>query len=181
MLYRESLSDGCQAWHFRNANNESEAGAEIYSRLLLFFKHVDELINSRLVASEDESHLLLRSHLTMEDLESEEFKVHDPCVAWLNGNNPPFSLAYYSWVTQCPTLMISPETEPQVRRPCNRLFLLWILSRRCNNTRPSSLNCLNPVRERSGCSQQGRTRPVVQPQQQPHHGSPGQQLPGEYF
>lgn len=77
--------------------------------------------------------------------------------------------------------MISPETEPQVRRPCNRLFLLWILSRRCNNTRPSSLNCLNPVRERSGCSQQGRTRPVVQPQQQPHHGSPGQQLPGEYF
>lgn len=38
-----------------------------------------------LVVSGDESHLLLRSHLTMEDLESEEFKVHDPCVAWLNG------------------------------------------------------------------------------------------------
>lgn len=68
----------------------------MYSRLLLFSKHDDELINSRLVASEDESHLLLRSHLTMEDLESEEFIVHDPCVAWLNGNNPPFSLAYYS-------------------------------------------------------------------------------------
>uniref|UniRef100_A0A3B5B776 Inactive dipeptidyl peptidase 10-like n=1 Tax=Stegastes partitus TaxID=144197 RepID=A0A3B5B776_9TELE len=33
-----------------------------------------------------ESHLLLRSHLTMEDLEREEFKVHDPCVAWLNEN-----------------------------------------------------------------------------------------------
>lgn len=33
----------------------------------------------------DESHLLLRSHVTMEDLESEEFKVYDPCVAWLNG------------------------------------------------------------------------------------------------
>uniref|UniRef100_A0A3Q3XAT7 Inactive dipeptidyl peptidase 10-like n=1 Tax=Mola mola TaxID=94237 RepID=A0A3Q3XAT7_MOLML len=31
-----------------------------------------------------ESHLLLRAHLTMEDLESEEFKVHDPRVAWLN-------------------------------------------------------------------------------------------------
>uniref|UniRef100_A0A3P8UB18 Inactive dipeptidyl peptidase 10-like n=1 Tax=Amphiprion percula TaxID=161767 RepID=A0A3P8UB18_AMPPE len=31
-----------------------------------------------------ESHLLLRSRLTMEDLEREEFKVHDPCVAWLN-------------------------------------------------------------------------------------------------
>lgn len=38
-----------------------------------------------LVVSGDESHLLLRSHLTMEDLESEEFKVHDPRVAWLNG------------------------------------------------------------------------------------------------
>lgn len=38
-----------------------------------------------LVVPVDESHLLLRSHLTMEDLESEEFKVHDPCVAWLNG------------------------------------------------------------------------------------------------
>lgn len=34
---------------------------------------------------EDESHLLLRSHLTMEDLESDEFKVHDPSVAWLSG------------------------------------------------------------------------------------------------
>lgn len=44
--------------------------------------------NSCLFASEDESHLLLRSHLTMEDLESEEFKVHDPCVAWLNGKDP---------------------------------------------------------------------------------------------
>uniref|UniRef100_A0A3Q2CQY5 Inactive dipeptidyl peptidase 10-like n=1 Tax=Cyprinodon variegatus TaxID=28743 RepID=A0A3Q2CQY5_CYPVA len=31
-----------------------------------------------------DSHLLLRSHVTMEDLESEEFKVHDPCAAWLN-------------------------------------------------------------------------------------------------
>lgn len=41
-----------------------------------------------LFPSEDESHLLLRSHLTMEDLESEEFKVHDPCVAWLNGKDP---------------------------------------------------------------------------------------------
>lgn len=40
---------------------------------------------SCLFVSGDESHLLLRSHLTMEDLESEEFKVHDPCVAWLNG------------------------------------------------------------------------------------------------
>lgn len=35
--------------------------------------------------SGDESHLLLRSHLTMDDLEGEEFKVHDPRVAWLNG------------------------------------------------------------------------------------------------
>ena len=35
----------------------------------------------------DESHLLLRSRLTMEDLESEDFKVHDPCVTWLNGKS----------------------------------------------------------------------------------------------
>lgn len=45
-----------------------------------------ELINS-VFASEDESHLLLRSHLTMEDLESTEFKVHDPCVSWLSGKD----------------------------------------------------------------------------------------------
>lgn len=45
-------------------------------------------MDSCLFVSEDESHLLLRSHLTMEDLESEEFKIHDPCVAWLNGKDP---------------------------------------------------------------------------------------------
>ncbi|XP_029282345.1 LOW QUALITY PROTEIN: inactive dipeptidyl peptidase 10 [Cottoperca gobio] len=44
------------------------------------------VILSVIVLTPDESHLLLRSHLTMEDLESEEFKVHDPCVAWLNEN-----------------------------------------------------------------------------------------------
>uniref|UniRef100_A0A3Q2U4K4 Inactive dipeptidyl peptidase 10-like n=1 Tax=Fundulus heteroclitus TaxID=8078 RepID=A0A3Q2U4K4_FUNHE len=31
-----------------------------------------------------ESHLLLLSHVTMEDLDREEFKLHDPCAAWLN-------------------------------------------------------------------------------------------------
>ncbi|XP_066527465.1 inactive dipeptidyl peptidase 10 [Hoplias malabaricus] len=34
----------------------------------------------------DESHLLLHSRLTVEDLESEDFKVHDPCATWLNEN-----------------------------------------------------------------------------------------------
>ncbi|XP_019129319.1 inactive dipeptidyl peptidase 10 [Larimichthys crocea] len=44
------------------------------------------VILSVILLTPDESHLLLRSHLTMEDLESDEFKVHDPCVAWLNDN-----------------------------------------------------------------------------------------------
>ncbi|XP_051281246.1 LOW QUALITY PROTEIN: inactive dipeptidyl peptidase 10 [Dicentrarchus labrax] len=44
------------------------------------------VILSVILLSPDESHLLLRSHLTMEDLESEDFKVHDPSVAWLNEN-----------------------------------------------------------------------------------------------
>ncbi|XP_071388393.1 inactive dipeptidyl peptidase 10 [Centroberyx affinis] len=44
------------------------------------------VILSVILLTPDESHLLLRSRLTMEDLESEEFKVHDPCVAWLNEN-----------------------------------------------------------------------------------------------
>eukprot|EP00064_Thunnus_orientalis_P005747 superscaffoldBa00000576_g5761 len=42
------------------------------------------VILSVIVLTPDESHMLLRSHLTMEDLESEDFKVHDPSVAWLN-------------------------------------------------------------------------------------------------
>ncbi|KAM4610195.1 inactive dipeptidyl peptidase 10 [Polymixia lowei] len=42
------------------------------------------VILSVILLTPDESHLLLRSHLTMDDLESEEFKVHNPCVAWLN-------------------------------------------------------------------------------------------------
>ncbi|KAK5609066.1 hypothetical protein CRENBAI_016943 [Crenichthys baileyi] len=44
------------------------------------------VILSVVILTPDESHLLLRSHLTMEDLESDEFKVHDPCAAWLNNN-----------------------------------------------------------------------------------------------
>ncbi|XP_031146150.1 inactive dipeptidyl peptidase 10 isoform X2 [Sander lucioperca] len=44
------------------------------------------VILSVILLTPDASKLLLRSHLTMEDLESEEFKVHDPCVAWLNEN-----------------------------------------------------------------------------------------------
>ncbi|XP_059384191.1 inactive dipeptidyl peptidase 10 isoform X2 [Carassius carassius] len=34
----------------------------------------------------DESHLLLLSRLTLENLESEDFRVHDPCATWLNEN-----------------------------------------------------------------------------------------------
>ncbi|KAF3697244.1 Inactive dipeptidyl peptidase 10 Dipeptidyl peptidase IV-related protein 3 [Channa argus] len=44
------------------------------------------VILSVILLTPDESHLLLRSHVTMEDLESEDFKVHDPSVAWLNEN-----------------------------------------------------------------------------------------------
>uniref|UniRef100_A0A672JGJ9 Dipeptidyl-peptidase 6b n=1 Tax=Salarias fasciatus TaxID=181472 RepID=A0A672JGJ9_SALFA len=46
------------------------------------------VILSVILLTPDETHLLLRSHLTMEDLESEDFKVHDPSVAWLNGKGP---------------------------------------------------------------------------------------------
>ncbi|KAL7859443.1 hypothetical protein SRHO_G00145900 [Serrasalmus rhombeus] len=41
---------------------------------------------SIILLTPDESHLLLHSRLTVEDLESEEFKVHDPCATWLNEN-----------------------------------------------------------------------------------------------
>ncbi|XP_043081378.1 inactive dipeptidyl peptidase 10 isoform X1 [Puntigrus tetrazona] len=34
----------------------------------------------------DESHLLLLSRLTLENVESEDFRVHDPCATWLNEN-----------------------------------------------------------------------------------------------
>ncbi|KAA8591327.1 hypothetical protein FQN60_002270 [Etheostoma spectabile] len=48
------------------------------------------VILSVILLTPDASKLLLRSHLTMEDLESEEFKVHDPRVAWLNENEVAF-------------------------------------------------------------------------------------------
>lgn len=44
------------------------------------------VILSVIILTPDESHLLLRAHLTMEDLEREEFKVHDPSVVWLSEN-----------------------------------------------------------------------------------------------
>ncbi|XP_028265552.1 inactive dipeptidyl peptidase 10 [Parambassis ranga] len=44
------------------------------------------VILSVILLTPDETHLLLRSHITLEDLESEEFKVYDPSVAWLNEN-----------------------------------------------------------------------------------------------
>ncbi|CAL8367075.1 unnamed protein product [Lota lota] len=42
------------------------------------------VIMSIILLTPDESRLLLRSQLTMDDLEKDEFKVRDPCVAWLN-------------------------------------------------------------------------------------------------
>ncbi|XP_056129435.1 inactive dipeptidyl peptidase 10 [Lampris incognitus] len=44
------------------------------------------VILSVILLTPDESHLLPHSCLTMEDLEREEFKVHDPSVAWLDEN-----------------------------------------------------------------------------------------------
>uniref|UniRef100_A0A8C1L842 Uncharacterized protein n=1 Tax=Cyprinus carpio TaxID=7962 RepID=A0A8C1L842_CYPCA len=41
----------------------------------------------------DESHLLLLSRLTLENLENEDFRVHDPCAMWLNGENSYYHLA----------------------------------------------------------------------------------------
>ncbi|XP_048873559.1 inactive dipeptidyl peptidase 10 [Brienomyrus brachyistius] len=39
---------------------------------------------SIMLLTPDESHLLQQSHFTVEDLESDKFKTHDPCVTWLN-------------------------------------------------------------------------------------------------
>ncbi|XP_051947869.1 inactive dipeptidyl peptidase 10-like isoform X1 [Xyrauchen texanus] len=39
---------------------------------------------SIIMLTPDESHLLLLSRLTLENLESEDFKIHDPCATWLN-------------------------------------------------------------------------------------------------
>lgn len=67
--------------------------------------------------------------------------------------------------------MISPETAA--------LAAVSASVDHSNNTGSSSLNCLNLVRKRSGSAHQRRTHPVLQPQQQPHLDSGGQQLPGE--
>ncbi|XP_035377392.1 inactive dipeptidyl peptidase 10 isoform X2 [Electrophorus electricus] len=45
------------------------------------------LVSLSIVAlTPDESHLFVRSCLTVEDLEREEFNVHNPCATWLNEN-----------------------------------------------------------------------------------------------
>ncbi|XP_023812591.2 inactive dipeptidyl peptidase 10 [Oryzias latipes] len=44
------------------------------------------VILSVIILTPDESLLLRHSHVTMDDLESNTFKVHDPCVSWLNEN-----------------------------------------------------------------------------------------------
>ncbi|KAG9333997.1 hypothetical protein JZ751_009313 [Albula glossodonta] len=43
------------------------------------------VILSVILLTPDETRLSQLSPLTLEDLETEEFKVHDPCVTWLNG------------------------------------------------------------------------------------------------
>uniref|UniRef100_A0A8C7G1R6 Inactive dipeptidyl peptidase 10-like n=1 Tax=Oncorhynchus kisutch TaxID=8019 RepID=A0A8C7G1R6_ONCKI len=42
---------------------------------------------SVIMLTPDDSHLFLRSRLTMDDLESEKYTVHDPCVTWLDGKS----------------------------------------------------------------------------------------------
>ncbi|KAM6977229.1 inactive dipeptidyl peptidase 10 [Aplochiton taeniatus] len=54
--------------------------------MLVILAVMSMVILSVIVLTPDETHLLLRSRLTMEDLESQKFKVHNPCVAWLNEN-----------------------------------------------------------------------------------------------
>ncbi|XP_037540604.1 inactive dipeptidyl peptidase 10 [Nematolebias whitei] len=44
------------------------------------------VILSVFLLTPDESHLLLHSYVTMEDLESDDFKIHDPRVMWLDEN-----------------------------------------------------------------------------------------------
>ncbi|XP_077402511.1 inactive dipeptidyl peptidase 10 isoform X2 [Vanacampus margaritifer] len=44
------------------------------------------VILSVILLTPDESHLLRRSLFTMEDLENEDFKIHDPCVVWRTEN-----------------------------------------------------------------------------------------------
>ncbi|KAK0139348.1 Inactive dipeptidyl peptidase 10 [Merluccius polli] len=52
--------------------------------LVVILAVMSMVIMSVILLTPDESRLLLRSRLTMEDLEKDQFKVHDPCVAWLN-------------------------------------------------------------------------------------------------
>ncbi|XP_057676298.1 inactive dipeptidyl peptidase 10 isoform X3 [Corythoichthys intestinalis] len=54
--------------------------------LMVILAVMSLVILSVALLTPDESQLLRRSLLTMEDLESEEFKVHDPCVSWLTEN-----------------------------------------------------------------------------------------------
>lgn len=82
--------------HIENAKAGSKTEVDLKASQSANTLRIDFSVNKRLSDAnyltlftfEDESHLLLRSHLTMEDLESEDFKVHDPCAAWLNGKIP---------------------------------------------------------------------------------------------
>ncbi|XP_077464066.1 inactive dipeptidyl peptidase 10 [Stigmatopora argus] len=54
--------------------------------LMVILAVMSLVILSVALLTPDETQLLRRVLLTMEDLESEEFKVHNPCVAWLTEN-----------------------------------------------------------------------------------------------
>ncbi|KAG7221714.1 hypothetical protein INR49_000081 [Caranx melampygus] len=73
----------------QNMTTELTAPAELEGigiAMVVILAVMSLVILSVILLTPDESHLLLRSHLTMEDLENDEFKVHDPSVAWLNEN-----------------------------------------------------------------------------------------------
>ncbi|XP_030623526.1 inactive dipeptidyl peptidase 10 [Chanos chanos] len=70
---------------------------------------------SVILLSPDDTQLLLRSHLTVEDLESNEFKVHDPCVIWLNENevtmrNRDGHVLIYNVLTNQTTILLNNST-----------------------------------------------------------------------
>uniref|UniRef100_A0A673CT00 Cytochrome c domain-containing protein n=1 Tax=Sphaeramia orbicularis TaxID=375764 RepID=A0A673CT00_9TELE len=75
----------CQPLIMREWNGPPRNWKGIGIAMVVILAVMSLVILSVILLTPDESHLLLRSHLTMEDLESEEFKVHDPSVAWLNG------------------------------------------------------------------------------------------------
>lgn len=107
----------------------------------------------------------------MEDLERAEFKVHNPCAAWLNGKD---------FVPQLTPDSPSAHVGLSQSHLTLQLVLSVDLDHHFNNPGSLFLTCLDHVRERSGSPYERRTSLVVHPQQQHHLDSCGQQLPGEF-